>query len=359
MEVSKKIQEQIAGDMAIQNQTIGDNTQTTNIGSQINVSYNGLPATDVVTLTSVVSIQVTQQALSLCTQVAGDIALQRMNDFAKVWVPRIEKMEGAVESLQTPKFQFLIRDANISAAQSSRKEDLAMLSELLACHIEKGQDRKTDAGIKRAIEIVHEVDNDALCALTIYMTLKKIAPKSGEIRIGLQVLDDLFANLLYLELPKDAEWIEHLEVLGAIRTMPKGMRFSNSMPFNYNGYICVGIQEGSENYNQALEILDKIRFSHKVLVPNECLPGFVKLPIAQFEDLKDELKPICNLYNKDKMLLDQVKRNYMETCDSFPNLQKVKSWYNSLQISFEVNSIGRALAQTNAKRCYPTFPDLI
>lgn len=130
MDISRKSQEQVAGDNSIQNQVVG--TQNNNY-----VTINGISVTDVATFTTTVSTQVTQQALSLCTQVAYDIACKKMNEFESVWLPRVEKMENAIDNFAEPKFQFMLRDANITAAKSTRLEDLNILSELLACHIEK------------------------------------------------------------------------------------------------------------------------------------------------------------------------------------------------------------------------------
>ena len=170
MDISRKNQEQVAGDNSTQNQVVGDNTHQVIIDTQNNtVTHNSytitsIPASEIVTLTTTVSTQVTQQALALCTQVAEKTVLARMNAFEQVWPPRISSMENVVSHLTDPKFQFMIRDANITAAKSTRAEDLNMLSELLACHIEKGSDIKIDAGINRAINIVNEVDIDSLCA---------------------------------------------------------------------------------------------------------------------------------------------------------------------------------------------------
>ena len=140
MEISRKNQEQVAGDNSTQNQVVGTQNNTY-------VTINGISVPDVATFTTTISTQVTQQALSLCTQVAYDIACKKMNDFESVWLPRVEQMEKVIDNFAEPKFQFMLRDANITAAKSSRQEDLNILSELLACHIEKGNDIKIDTAM--------------------------------------------------------------------------------------------------------------------------------------------------------------------------------------------------------------------
>ena len=209
MDLSKKHQEQVAGDNATQNQVVGTQNNTY-------VTVNGVSIPDIATFTTTVSTQVTQQALSLCTQVAYDVACKKMSEFEAVWLPRVQHMEKAIDNFAEPKFQFMLRDANITAAKSTRAEDLNMLSELLACHIEKGSDIKIDAGISRAINIVNEVDIDSLCALTIVLAIINTIPASGNISEGLKVLNDLYAKLLICNLPERDAWIDNLNVVGAI-----------------------------------------------------------------------------------------------------------------------------------------------
>ena len=49
-----------------------------------------------------------------------------------------------------------------------------------------------------------------------------------------------------------------------------------------------------------------------------------------------------------------------QICLNAPSYREfVKDWINNIPLYFRVNSVGKALAQTNAKRCYPDFPDLI
>ena len=128
MDISKTTQEQKAGDNSSQYQQIGDNSNQTIIENQTNnVTITGPGLPDVVSFTTTVSTQVTAQALNLCTQISKDICKSKMEKFESKWVPVITKMENAVNHLIDPKFQFMIRDANISAAKSSRQEDLEML----------------------------------------------------------------------------------------------------------------------------------------------------------------------------------------------------------------------------------------
>lgn len=368
MDLSKKNQEQVAGDNSIQNQVVGDNTHQVIIDTQNNnVTQNyyavtSIPASDIVTLTTTISTQVTQQALALCIQAAEEIAIARMSTFEKVWTPRISSMENVVSHLTNPKFQFMIRDANITAAKSTRAEDLNMLSELLACHIEKGSDIKVDAGINRAINIVNEVDIDSLCALTIVLAISNTIPTNGNVIEGLNVLNNLYTKLLICNLPEGDAWIDNLSVVGAINIQNSTFKkFENIIASKLDGYVCTGIKSDSEEYQRALDILRNNGFSDDILVENEFLPNYVRLEKVNLspKEIEPELQPIIDLYSKDKILIDTVRAKFMRMWDSYETLRKIREWFDRIPRYFIVNSVGRALAQTNAKRCDTEFPDLI
>ena len=245
MDLSKKHQEQVAGDNSTQNQVVGTQNNTY-------VTINGVSIPDVATFTTTVSTQVTQQALSLCTQVAYDVACKKMSEFEAVWLPRVQHMEKAIDNFAEPKFQFMLRDANITAAKSTRAEDLNMLSELLACHIEKGSDIKIDAGISRAINIVNEVDIDSLCALTIVLAIINTIPASGNISEGLKVLNDLYAKLLICNLPERDAWIDNLNVVGAINIQSGSFnKLDKIITSKLDGYVCAGIKSDTDEHKQA------------------------------------------------------------------------------------------------------------
>ena len=361
MDISKTNQEQKAGDYSSQYQQIGDNSNQTIIGSQTNnITITSPKLPDVVAFTTTVSTQVTKQALNLCTQVSEDICRQKIDKFESVWIPKITTIENVVNELVDPKFQFMLRDAKISAVKSSRDEDLDLLTQLLVCHIEKGKDMKIDAGINRAIQIVNEVDYDSLCGLTCVATLLNIYPTVPNVDNGLHILDELYSKLLFTELPKGDRWIDHLDVLGAI-----GIRTGNFYELkkilsgNYDGYVCVGIKEGSEEHDKAKEIFKEYDNGQEYLVPNECLPGYLRIGCVQQNSIQSELKPILDLYSKDGELLEQVQSDFMEKWDSFNNLKIIREWFEKIPLWFRITSVGYALAQTNAKRCFPNFPDLI
>ena len=96
----------------------------------------------------------------------------------------------------------MLRASQKAAASSERDDDYDLLIELLVCHIQKGENRKTRAGMGRAIEIVDEVDNDALCALTVVHAVNEYSLIVGDPVEGIKVIAGLFEKLEYEKLPQ-------------------------------------------------------------------------------------------------------------------------------------------------------------
>lgn len=313
------------------------------------------------------------------TKEAFLIAENRVDIFQETLIPRIEAIEGAAEAFADPKFQFLLRDAQKSAAKTERKSDYELLTELLVCHIQKGTDRKNRAGIDRAISIVDEIDNDALCGLTLMHSIDKFRPISPEISEGLGVLNELYSRIIYVDLPSGKDWLEHLDLLGAIRlssigSMKKLLVYMSEV---LNGYTCVGIAKDSDEYKKSIEILKSINLDEKVLINHELIEGYVRIPVVNKRDIdklnivhngslrkimvheSDGLKKILDLYSNDSNILNQVRQNFEKKWDLYPFLKMSRMWWDEINSSVEITHIGTVLAHTNAKRCDTSLPDLI
>ncbi|MBR5471589.1 MAG: hypothetical protein IKU81_05705 [Oscillibacter sp.] len=316
------------------------------------------------------------QAYTSDAYVTANQRIERLED--NVW-PKLDKVDGLLQAFADPAFQILLRKAQQAAAATEREDDYALLSELLVCHVQKGSDRKNRAGINQAIEIVDQIDNDALCALTVAHAVTNFLPISGDCMEGLQVLDSLFSQLMYQELPVGTAWLDHLDVLGAMRVSMLGSMksFSEYYAPQLNGYACVGIKMGSDDYTKAVEILGNVQINGNFLVPNECLEGYVRLKIrneASIDDLaanvgpfripladnqKDAIKQVWKLYSKDSNLQQQSIANFMNLWDGYESLREVRLWWERIPNAFQITRVGQILAHTNAKRCSPNIPDLI
>lgn len=324
------------------------------------------------------------QKITVYTQEAYSIAFERIDKLANAFMQAAKKVDGALEAFSDPAFQLILRDATEKAAATEREEDYDLLSQLLICHIQKGSERKNRVGIHHAIKIVDEIDNDALCALTIFHTIHCLKPMSGMCRDVLKLLDDTFSKLQYMELPSDTLWVDHLDILGAIRITSFGKLRSLIDIYSdvLDGCVCVGIKKDSPQFEQAISILSKHINVEQFLVENECLEGYVRLNIARKsqintlklstpqtnnepdiisplpKEIKEALYKVFDLYSYDPILMIQVKQNFARMFDQYENISKIKQWWESIPLGFEITSVGRVLAHTNVKRCDPSMPDL-
>ncbi len=350
-----------------QTQTAGDNAVQTQIENQT-INYNGVNAAEVVSIATTVYNQMYAISAKNYADIAQGKVKERIDSFANVLFPRLKKIEGALEAFKDPRFEFLLQDAQIAAAKTDRKEDLNLLTELLSCHVMKGNDRKIDAGISHAIKIVDEIDNDALCALTIEWaadTIYTIANIDDDCDAVLNQLNDFYRKLLYLELPTGNEWLEHLDLLGCIRLSSMGhfRPFSERIFQHYQGYSSAGIKKDSVEFDDAIKILENNKITKSLLVDNKCLQGYVILNISNLGDIKPENKEsimkIWNLYTKDPNVVKMAKDNFIQLWNSYDSLKAVKEWRDSIPSYFAITHLGRVLAHINAKRIEPSFPDLI
>ena len=328
--------------------------------------------------------EMSAKAIQDCTEEATTKAIERIARFEQIVIPRIEQIESDFKSFSEPSFQFLLKSAQKTAACSEREADYQMLSELLVHRIEKGEDRKTKASISRAVEIVDQIDDDALCGLTLVQAINQWVPVSGHIIGGLHVLDNLFGSLCYRALPSGFDWVYHLDLLNAARVSPFGTfkKIEEYYPEIFDGYVCVGIQKESENYVKAIELLSKVNLPPDFLLNHELLEGYVRIPtrsknsisdimintqipntniVVQRKIQKEEvdiLEKIWDLYDQTEDNKRKVKSEFMGKWDSFNSLKEIKTWWDSLPHSFDITAVGKVLAHANAKRYNSRIPDL-
>lgn len=319
------------------------------------------------------------RALQEYTKDAYEIATDRINCFENKLMPRILSIENALPMFADPAFQFQLKNAQRTAAATERQSDYDLLTELLVCHVQKGKNRKNRSGISKAVEIVDEIDNDDLCALTAMHALSRLSPISESIKGGLEKFDGLFSKIIYEELPSGDQWLDHLDILGAIRII----QFRKLKPFeqysveHFEGYSCIGIEKNSDNYKKAKEYLEKAALHDSLLVDNECFEGYVRLPIIKRKNINDlqttngdnyryineaekkTLESIWELYENDAQKATEAHNNFIKLWDSFESLKKLHVWWDDIPYSFSITQVGTILAHTNAKRCDKSIPDLI
>lgn len=367
-------------EMKKQIQSAGDNVQQ--IQADTIIIQNGITEERVREIYSEMSMRAIQEN----TVQAEVKAIERIDLLESTLIPRIKKVDAAFECFSEPAFQVLLKKAQLAAICSDR-DDYSILSELLVHRIMNKSNIKKKASITKAVEIVDQIDDDSLCALTVFLAVSHFIPLSGYISEGITALSDLYNKLDTNSLPEDSLWIDNLLILGAITTTPFSRlnKYDELLSRALPGYVCAGIKQGSEEYEEAIKKLAECGISRKILVENELLNEYVRLCIRnedQIEDLvfirsevgsdgtlcstetpfndkqKECIKSVLGLYSQDTAIIEQVKQNFKSLLNSYPSIAKVISWWDSLKIFIALTSVGRAIAHANAKRIDNSLPDL-
>lgn len=320
------------------------------------------------------------------TQEALNIASSRVAEFENKLMPKMAQVDGAMEAFADPSFQLLLVEAQKTAASTERPKDYDLLSELLIHRFQKGENRIARAGIGIAVEIIDKVSDEALLGLTVTHAISSFIPNSGDIHQGLDVLNDLFEKILYSELPMGDAWLDHLDILDAIRLNPVGSlkKIDQYYPEVMSGHVDVGINKNSENHGRAIEILNNNGLPNDLLVEHALNSDFLRIRvrskssideillirqiihggelISARESLSDEQKKAINsiydLYSKDENIRQNNVKLFMSEWDKRHNLKIIREWWDNISTCFTVTSVGKVLAHSNAQRCDKSLPPL-
>lgn len=330
--------------------------------------------------------QQTSLMISTCSEVAKTIASDRVEQFALQLMPRIQQIESDFKSFADPSFQVLLRKAQLTAACTERDDDYKLLTELLAHRINNKHNIKKKASITKAVEIIDQIDDDSLCAMTVFHSMSQFIPISGIISDGLEVLDELYRKLNLADLPNNNLWIDNLSILGAITVVPFSQleKFEGYLSKQLGGYCCIGIKKDSAEYFDAIENLKKCNMSANILVDNELIDGYVRLAIVEKSRISDLSYTIVNeiggvlesetipineeqekcltgiyeQYSSDEEVLRNVKNEFERKIKSYESINKACNWWNTNKQNIILTSVGKAIAHTNAKSIDSELPDL-
>lgn len=313
-----------------------------------------------------ICLEIAKKAIEENTAGALEIANKRLDEFKSILIPDIEKIEKNFNSFSDPAFQILLKKAQLTAACTERSYDYKILAELLAHRIENKSSIKKKASITKVVEILDQIDDDALCGLTTYYSVKKFVPTGSSMNDCLSKLNYLFGEIMYMDLPVGYNWIDHLELLGMIRTFPYNE--INKLPYclreNFGGYICTGIRKSSENYRKVLEIIDFNNIPQDILVDNEFCNDYTRLNIVNKfsidgrydKNQRKALHDIWSMYEQNSRLQKNIEEKFNEQFSSYQKLSELKHWWNNISPYFILTSAGDVLAHANAKRCYDKLP---
>ena len=320
------------------------------------------------------------------SQEAINIANSRVSEFENRLMPKMDAVEGALEAFTDPSFQLLLVEAQKTAASTERTADYDLLAELLIHRFQKGENRIIRAGISRAVEIVDEISDDALLGLTVFHSVTNFFPASGNIQQGLHNLNGLFGKLFYVNLPIGSEWLDHLDILDAVRVSTFGSLKKLEQYYSemLGGYIDIGIEKNTENYNIAVDLLKRNLLPLNILLEHELNSNFVRVNLPSKEQITsltlsqqvtingqtiirteplnenqtNAIKSIYDLYKIDPILRQQNVTKFMEEWDTYQNLKSLREWWDKIGVSLQITSVGKVLAHSNAQRCDKNLPPL-
>jgi hypothetical protein len=306
------------------------------------------------------------------------IGSERSNKFNQNLIERMVSAH-ALQAFADPAFQLLLIEAQKRAASTERETDYDLLSELMLYRFEKGTNRNVRAGISRAVEVVDQVSNEALLGLTVMHAVAQFIPIKDNLLDGLVVLDDLFCKIIYDDLPTNPDWLDHLDILDAVRISSfGGMKLLEDFWYErFDGYVSKGIKIDSEEHIKARDLLKNQKLSPECLVNNSLDANYVKIPVINknaisnlhvhssanlkaaltpiSSEQKDALEEIYSLYSSEKM----PKEEFVEHLDRYKNLKTLREWWNLLNDKHvQLTSVGKVLAHSNAQRIDPSLPPL-
>ena len=352
-------------------QTSGGNSQQIQIGTQIiNYGISEERAREIYK-------ELTKKACKEYSIIAYNKIDERLKTFQEYVLQKINQLEDKFSMFADPSFQFLLYKAQLTAACTDNNIDYSFLAELLVYYIQRNNNRMEHAAINRAVEIIDKIDNQALCALTVVYSINHLSPCLGDCVNGLTLLNSAFDNLIYEDLPINTNWIEHLEILNAVRILQiaKFHSLIDTYIEFFKGYTCVGIKNKSYEYEEAIKILEDAYIDTNILIENRCMPGYCILNIKDKsflereiflrgdqkillgENEKTALNKVISLYSNDKKLLEKAKNNFIKIFKSFNTLNKLSMWWNSIPYAFEITHIGKVLAYINVRRCNSQIPE--
>ena len=318
---------------------------------------------------------------------AQNVATKRMLDLFSDLMARVKKCEKDLSSFSDPGFLQNLRVAQESAAVSERKEDIETLSELLIDRMNGNISGCRKTGIRRAMEVVPELEECELVVLAVmFFSIIYTCLDMSAINVEqyLSALDGKLASILSIcKLPYDTRYLQHLSILDCVEINHASSfrKLEDYYAEEIDGIICAGVAKGSPEHQTVMKILDECDVGYNVLVANDLLPGYDRLPLVQlnyFSNLtipapdiqhvasmainkknEEGLRKAISLYERDDVLLKKVKDLFARKMDKYDSIRQFRYWLARQDYKFELTPIGEALAYAIIRRCIPDMPTFI
>lgn len=360
----------------VQEQKAGDNSNQIMVKGDFNIGITESQARDICRAECAIALQ------NWAFQ-AGAFAEKRIKSLEDKVLPKMLSYDKNLSIFGDPAFQILLRKAQIAAASSERENDYEILSDLLLHRAEQNENRERRLGIEKAIEIVDKIDDTALIALSIVYAISKYTLVSNRLHEGLKALDSLYGKIINNHnLPNNSSWLEHLDLLSAVRISPKDLqsfkKLEDYIPEIFNHYFINGLQTDSDEYKSIKEKFHSVNLPFNCVESHPLKDGYVYLTTPK--DIKDISlrRKISNNYIQIPLTEQQKKafeyayeicfkintkdnnmrKKFWEIWEQYPYLKLVKMWWNNLSDYFTITPVGVALANAYIRGKDPSVPSL-
>ena len=359
-----------------QQQKAGDNSTQIMVAGDLNTGITEQQARDICRAECAIALQ------NWAFQ-AGAFAEARIQKLEDKVLPKMLSYDKNLSIFGDPGFQILLRKAQIAAASSERENDYEILSDLLLHRAEQDKNRERRLGIAKAIEVVDQIDEVALIALSIVYAVSKYTPISPKLNEGLKVLDILYGKIIDKKsLPANSSWMEHLDLLSAIRLSPKGIKsfkkLEEYMPERLKNYFEAGLKIDSDEYKLVLEKFNTVGVPLSCFEPHPLKKGYVHLTTSREVDniflllktpqgtiqtpLSKQQKEAFEYVNSINFTLNckdnEMTESFWKIWEGYPNLKEVRSWWNKLESHFQITPVGEALANAYIRGKEPSIPPM-
>lgn len=359
-----------------QQQKAGDNSTQIMVSGNVNVGVTEQQARDICRAECAIALQ------NWAFQ-AGAFAEARIRKLEDKVLPKMLSYDKNLSIFGDPGFQILLRKAQIAAASSERENDYDILSDLLLHRAEQDKNRERRLGIAKAIEVVDQIDEVALISLSIVYAISKYTPASTRLNEGLKVLNNLYGKIIDNKgLPTDSSWMEHLDLLSAIRLSPKGInsfkKMEVYMPERLKNYFEAGIKINSNEYKLVVEKFNTVGVPLSCFEPHPLKDGYVHLTTSREVDnlflfletpqgtlqtpLSEQQKEALEYANSINFTLNctdnEMTESFWKIWESYPYLKEARAWWNKLEPHFTITPVGEALANAYIRGKEPSIPPM-
>lgn len=200
---------------------------------------------------------------------------------------------------------------------------------------------------------------------------------------GLGIINKLYNNILDRKtLPSNDDWMEHLDLLSAIRISPHNIahfkKLDDFIPIMFRKYLVSGVLEDSDECNNIKDDFVKCGIPTSCIIPHPLKPNYMQLNNSfNVDDMrmitridstvtetplnpqqKEAMKKAINILRKDESNDSTLKSRIVSEWDKRPMLKEVHSWWNSLTDHFTITLVGMALANAHIQSKSPNIPSL-